>query len=58
MKANLDRASQQVERAYLFKALKHCQGHLGKTAEYAGITRRTLYTKMKQFGLEASDFRP
>ena len=57
LKDNLDRVGQQVERIYLYKALKHCAGHLGKTAEFAGITRRTLYTKMKQYGLEASDFR-
>ena len=57
LKDNLARVSQQVERTYLYKALKRNQGHLGKTASWAGITRRTLYTKMKQYGLDASDFR-
>ena len=57
MKENLARTSQQVERAYLYNALKRNGGHLGRTARYAGITRRTLYTKMRQYDLEASDFR-
>ena len=57
LKENLARTSQQVERAYLYNALKRNGGHLGRTARYAGITRRTLYTKMRQYDLEASDFR-
>ncbi|NCG22267.1 MAG: AAA domain-containing protein, partial [Rhodobacterales bacterium] len=57
MKDNLLIAQQQVEKAYLFKALTKNVGHLGKTADFAGITRRTLYTKMKQYGLEAREFR-
>ncbi len=57
MKDNLLIAQQQVEKAYLYKALSRNAGHLGKTADFAGITRRTLYTKMKQYGLDAGDFR-
>ncbi len=57
LKENLARVCQQVERAYLYKALKRHRGHLGNTAKWAGITRRTLYTKMKQYGLVAADFR-
>jgi two-component system, NtrC family, response regulator AtoC len=57
MKDNTLRVVQQMERAYLFQVLKRCKGHLGNTSTSAGITRRTLYTKMKQYGLDASDFR-
>jgi DNA-binding NtrC family response regulator len=57
LKQNLDRAGQQVERAYLYKVLHRCGGHLERTAREAGISRRTLYTKMKQHGLEAADFK-
>lgn len=57
MKANTSRVVEQVERAYLYRQLKKQSGHLGNTAEAAGITRRTLYTKMKQYALDAADFR-
>jgi len=57
LKQNTDRAVSQVERAYLYKALQRCGGHIERAAREAGISRRTLYTKMKQYGLEASDFK-
>lgn len=57
LKDNLARAVEQVERAYLHRVLRRMGGHLENTAVEAGISRRTLYTKMKQFGLRATDFR-
>jgi len=52
-----DRALRQVERAYLHRVLMRQKGHLVATARDAGITRRTLYTKLKQLGLNAADYR-
>ena len=52
-----ERILHQVERSYLHKLLKRNAGHMAATAKAAGITRRTLYTKMKQYGLEAADYR-
>jgi DNA-binding NtrC family response regulator len=57
LKDNTARALSQVERAYLFKVLKRHQGHLENSAKSAGMTRRTLYTKMKEYGLEAKNFK-
>jgi DNA-binding NtrC family response regulator len=57
LKQNSDRAVQLVERTYLYKLLQRCGGHLEQTAAEAGISRRTLYTKMKAYGLESGDFR-
>ena len=57
MKAAVERTTAQVERAYLHRLLRRHQGHLSRTAGSAGITRRTLYTKMKLYGLEANDYR-
>jgi DNA-binding NtrC family response regulator len=57
MKAAVERASAQVERNYLHRLLSTHKGHLIRTSEAAGITRRTLYTKMKLYGLEAGDYR-
>ena len=42
-----------LERAYLQAVLARNDGHLGKTADAAGVTRRTLYTKLKEYGLPA-----
>ena len=53
----VERAVAQVERAYLDRLLAVHKGHLQKTADAAGITRRTLYTKMKVYGLDAGDYR-
>jgi DNA-binding NtrC family response regulator len=53
----LGRVGEQVERAYLHKALSRNRGHLVRTAEGAGITRRTLYARMKALGLEARDYK-
>jgi len=57
LKSNLDRALAQVERAYLHRVLRRTGGHLDRTAKAAGISRRTLYSRMKQFGLNANDFK-
>ncbi len=57
MKDTVDRMTVEVERAYLFRVLRRCAGHLERTAAEAGISRRTLYTKMKDYGLEAGDFK-
>ena len=57
MKMAVERAAVQVERTYLHRLLKRNSGHLINTAKAAGITRRTLYTKMKLYGLDAADYR-
>jgi DNA-binding NtrC family response regulator len=57
LKDNTARALSQVERGYLYRVLKLHRGHLENSAKAAGMTRRTLYTKMKEYGLEARKFR-
>jgi len=57
MKTALNRIVAQVERAYLHRILQRHQGHLSQTAKAAGITRRTLYSKMKTYQLAATDYR-
>ena len=57
LKDNTARALSQVERAYLYRLLKKHNGHLESTARAAGVTRRTLYTKMKEYGFDARNFR-
>ncbi len=57
LKQNVSRVVSQVERTYLLGVLERNDGHLGRTAAAAGVTRRTLYTKLKQLGVDARVFR-
>ena len=54
--AVLARLSTTVEREYLKRVLRKYHGHLGQSAEHAGLNRRTLYNKMRTYGLKRDDF--
>ena len=51
------RVTAELERVYLHKLLTRLGGHLQNTAAAAGITRRTLYTRMKELGLDARAYK-
>jgi DNA-binding NtrC family response regulator len=53
----LRRLETGVEREYLKRVLRKYHGHLGRTAEHAGLNRRTLYNKLREHGLRKEDFR-
>ena len=57
LRDNVGRLAAKVEQAYLSRMLERNHGHLGNTASAAGITRRTLYTKLRQFGIQAVDYK-
>ena len=57
MKTAVQRVVSQIERSYLHRLLQKNRGALGLTATAAGITRRTLYNKMKAYHLDATDYR-
>ncbi|MCB9664322.1 MAG: sigma-54-dependent Fis family transcriptional regulator [Alphaproteobacteria bacterium] len=57
MLPQLERRQLQLERAYLHQLLQRFEGRLGDAAAHAGISRRTLYTKMKEHGLQAEAYR-
>ncbi|MEL6343172.1 MAG: sigma-54 dependent transcriptional regulator [Myxococcota bacterium] len=57
MKVAVDRMVSQLERTYLHRLLQRNHGRLSQTAQAAGITRRTLYNKMKAYRLDADDYR-
>ena len=53
LKDALDKVDQvmsldQVESAHIQRALDHCHGNLTKAAELLGISRQTLYNKIKK----------
>ena len=50
-------ALERVERAYLEAALRANQGRVVRTAEQAGVSRRTLLRKLQAHGIDKRDFR-
>jgi DNA-binding NtrC family response regulator len=53
----IGRISQAVEREYLRRVLRKYHGHIARTAEHAGLNRRTLYNKMRVYNLKRDEFR-
>jgi len=51
-------ALRNLERAYLMGLLKATEGRIGQTAQRAGIQTRSLFDKMKAYGLRKEDFKP
>ncbi len=53
----LDQYIRECERGYIQQALQRCQGQIGQTAAYLGISRKNLWEKMKrlQIGVKAQD---
>ena len=52
-----DQALDKIERQYFMHLLKKNRGSVGLTANNAQIDARTVLRKMKQFGLNRSDFK-
>jgi DNA-binding NtrC family response regulator len=44
---------EDAERGHIRKALNHCEGSVGKTADVLGISRKTLWEKMKRLRISA-----
>jgi len=38
---------------HIRKALNHCEGSVGKSADALGISRKTLWEKMKRLAIKA-----
>ena len=53
----LSKTVEETERRYLELALQKSQGRIGKAAEAAGISPRSLYIKMKKYGIDKRDFK-
>lgn len=51
--APLQRVVETAERSHIERALAHCSGSVGKTADVLGISRKTLWEKMKRLAITA-----
>ena len=49
----LREALREVEIAHIRRALEQCSGHRSQTADALGISRKVLWEKMRDFGIEA-----
>jgi two-component system response regulator AtoC len=57
MPQNVMRTTRTVERAYVVSVLRQCGGNIEAAAKRAGVSRRTLYTKFKQYNIDPDEFR-
>ena len=47
----------KLEKAYLRRALKKCQGNVGKVARMCGLSRRSISTKLAEYQLDKQEFK-
>jgi DNA-binding NtrC family response regulator len=45
------------EEAYLRRAMRKTRGHIGRTAQLSGLSRRTITDKIAQYGIDKSRFK-
>lgn len=50
------RVLEKFEKTYLTEALKRYQGNISQTAQQTGIHQRTLWRKLKEYGLDRTSF--
>ncbi len=50
---SLQSVVEDAERMHIRKALDHCEGSVGKSADALGISRKTLWEKMKRLAINA-----
>ena len=50
---SLQAVVEDAERMHIRKALNHCEGSVGKSADVLGISRKTLWEKMKRLAINA-----
>jgi DNA-binding NtrC family response regulator len=49
--------TRELEKEYLKKALRKCGGHVGKCAELAGLSRRSIAAKLAEYQIDKAEFK-
>jgi len=49
--------TERIEKQYLAGLLARFAGSVSKTADHAGLDRRTIFDKMKQYDLRKEDYK-
>lgn len=53
----LQKATEQIEREYILKALEKSRGNVGRCAELCGLSRRSVSGKISQYGIDKYPFK-
>jgi DNA-binding NtrC family response regulator len=46
-----------IEKEYIQAALKKCRGNIGRCAEHCGLSRRSISTKLAEYGIDKNRFK-
>ena len=46
-----------IEKQYLQSVLKKCSGNIGRCASHCGLSRRSISSKLAQYGIDKSLFK-
>jgi DNA-binding NtrC family response regulator len=55
--ACLREAAACFERAFILKMLARCRGHVTRLSALLGMSRKTIHTKLEQYGIDANIYR-
>ncbi|MFO0968896.1 MAG: sigma-54 dependent transcriptional regulator [Gemmataceae bacterium] len=47
----------QIEKSYIRRALRKTRGHVGRCARICGLSRRSITSKIAEYGLDKSEFK-
>ena len=53
----LDQVTRDAEQRFLVRALKECKGNLNQVARLMDVDRKTVYRKIEEYDLDASQFK-
>jgi DNA-binding NtrC family response regulator len=53
----LDRATEEIERQYIIKALEKTRGNVGRCAQMCGLSRRSISGKISQYAIDKQLFK-
>ncbi|NLD21385.1 MAG: sigma-54-dependent Fis family transcriptional regulator, partial [Bacteroidales bacterium] len=49
--SNANLSLEDMEKSFIQAAIRNCDGNLSKVSQQLGVSRQTLYNKLKRYGL-------